>query len=96
MLIGRIVRAKKEHEMELLRGELNSLLTRLKELTDEEYDRMKRLQETHDVIRDSSENLLPLGEIAKVVGALLLSTLTVLATAFADTLLAEWVKPFLP
>jgi hypothetical protein len=57
---------------------------------------MKRLQETHDAIRDSSENLLPLGDVAKVVGALALSTLTIVATAFADAYVAEWVKPFLP
>ena len=96
LFLGRIVRVKKEQEMEPLRGELNGLLARLKELTEEEYDRMKRLQETHDAIRDSSENLLPLGDLAKVVGALALSTLTVVATALADAYLAEWVKPFLP
>ena len=48
---------------------------------------MKRLQETHDAIRDSSENLLPLGDLAKAVGALALSTLTILVTAFAQ----EWI-----
>jgi hypothetical protein len=94
--LGHIVRAKKEQEMEPLRGELNGLVARLKELTEEEYDRMKRLQETHDAIRDSSENLLPLGDVAKVVGALALSTLTIVATAFADAYVVEWVKPFLP
>ena len=73
-----------------------SIVAWLKELTEEEYDRMKRLQETHDAIRDSSENLLPLGDLAKAVGALALSTLTILVTAFADVYVAEWVKPFLP
>ena len=82
--------------MERLRGELNGLLARVKELTEEEYERMKRLQETHDAIHDSSENLLPVGDLAKVVGALVLSTLTIVATAFADVYVAEWVKPFLP
>lgn len=67
-----------------VRGELNGLVAWLKELTEEEYDRMKRLQETHDTIRDSDENLLPLREFAKVVGALLLSTVTVVVTAFAQ------------
>jgi hypothetical protein len=96
LYIGRIVRAKKEQEMVPLRGELNGLLARLKELTEEEYEGMKRLQETHDTIRDSDENLLPLGTLAKVAGALALSTLTIVGTAFADVLLAELVRPFLP
>jgi hypothetical protein len=96
LFIGRIVRAAKEQGMEPLRGELNSLLAQLMQLTEEEYDGMKRLQETHDVIRDSSENLLPLGDVAKIVGALALSTLTIVATAFADAYITEWVKPLLP
>jgi hypothetical protein len=57
---------------------------------------MTQIQEAHDAIRDSPENLLPLGDVAKVVGALALSTLTIVATAFADAYLAELVKPFLP
>ncbi len=96
LMIGRIIRAKKEEGMKPLRQRLNSLLPRLEELTEEQYERMQRLQETHDAIRDSPENLLPLGDVAKVVGALILSTLTIVATTFADAYLAEWVKPFLP
>jgi hypothetical protein len=57
---------------------------------------LQRLQETQDAIRDSPENLLPLGEFAKVVGALLLSTFTVLVTAFAQEWIAGWVKPLVP
>jgi hypothetical protein len=94
--LERIIRAEKEKEMKTLQVRLNDLLPRLEELTEEEYEKMQRLQETQDAIRDSPDSLLPLGEIAKVGGALLLSTITVVATAFADTLLAEWVKPFLP
>ena len=96
VVLGRIIRRTKAAEMETLQIRLDSLLPRLEELTEEEYDRMKRFQETHDAIRDSSENLLPLGDLAKIVGALALSTLTIVATAFADAYVAEWVKPFLP
>jgi hypothetical protein len=95
-LMGRIIRAEKEKEMEILQVRLNDLLPQLEELTEEEYDKMVSLQETQDTIRDSPENLLPLGDLAKVVGALALSTLTIVATALADTYVAEWVKPFLP
>jgi hypothetical protein len=75
---------------------LNDLLPRLEELTEGEYERMQRLQETQDAIRDSSENLLLLGEFAKVVGALLLSMLTVVVTAFAQEWIAELVKSLQP
>lgn len=96
LMIGRIIRAKKEEEMKPLRHRLNSLLPRLEELTEEQYERMQRLKETHDAIRDSPDSLLPLGEIAKVVGALLLSTITVLVTAFAQEWIAELAKRLSP
>jgi len=73
-----------------------SIVAWLKELTEEEYDRMKRLQEIHDAIGDSSENLLPLGDLAKAVGALALSTLTILVTAFAQEWIAGLAKFFQP
>jgi hypothetical protein len=57
---------------------------------------MTQLQETHDAICDSPENLLPLGAFAKVVGALLLSTLTVLATTFAEEWIAALAQRFFP
>lgn len=82
--------------MEIPQVRLNNLLPRLEDLTEEEYERMQRLQETQDAIRDLPENLLPLGEFAKVVGALLLSTLTILVTAFAEEWIAWLVDRFVP
>jgi hypothetical protein len=96
LMIGRIIRAKKREEMAPLRDRLNTLLPQVENLTEEEYDSMRRLQETHDTIRDSPDNLLPLGALAKVVGALLLSTLTILGTAFAEELMAEFARRFVP
>jgi hypothetical protein len=92
LLMGRMIRIRKEEEMKILQVRLNDLLPRLEALTEDEYERMQRLQEAQDAIRDSPENLLPLGEFAKVVGALLLSTLTVLITAFAQEWIAGLVK----
>jgi hypothetical protein len=54
------------------------------------------LQPAQDAIRDSSENLLPLGAILKTAGALLLSTATILVTAFAEDWIAWLVECFLP
>jgi hypothetical protein len=96
LVLGRIIRRTKEAEMETLQVRLKDLLPRVGELTEDEREEFTQLQETHDAIRDSPENLLPLGEFAKIVGALLLSTLTVLVTAFAQEWFAELAKRFLP
>jgi hypothetical protein len=96
LIIERLIRARKEEEMEILQRQLNSMLPRVGELSEEEQEEMTQLQETHDAIRDSPENLLPFGAVVKVVGGLLLSTLTVLATVFAERWLAVWVERFVP
>lgn len=96
LLMGRMIQARKEEEMEDLQVQLNALLPRIRELSKEEYEEMTRLQETHDTIRDSPENLLPLGAILRTAGALFLSTVTVLATAFAQEWIAEWAQRFVP
>ena len=94
--IGCVIQAKKDEELGILQVRLNELLLRVGDLSEEEHEEMTQLQEAHDAIRDSAENLLPIGDLAKVVGALALSTLTIVATAFADAYVTEWVKPFLP
>jgi hypothetical protein len=96
LMIERVIRVNKEEEMEILQARLNDLLPRLEKLTEEEYERMQRLQEAQDAIRDSPENLLPLGAILKTVGALLLSTATILVTAFAEEWIAWLVARFGP
>jgi hypothetical protein len=96
VVLGRIIRRTKESEMQVLQIRVDNLLPRVGELTEDEREEFTQLRETHDAIRDSPENLLTLGDVAKVVGALALSTLTILATAFANVYVAEWVKPFLP
>jgi hypothetical protein len=95
-MIGRLIRARKEEEMEILQRQLKDLLPQVGQMTEEEREGMTQIQEVHDAIRDSPENLLPLGAIAKIVGALLLSTFTVLATTFAEEWLAELANRFLP
>lgn len=96
VVLGRIIRRTKESEMQVLQIRVDNLLPRVGELTEDEREEFTQLQETHDAIRDSPENLLTLGDVAKVVGTLALSTLTIVATAFANVYVAEWVKPFLP
>jgi hypothetical protein len=96
LMIERLIRAKKEEEMEILQVRLNDLLPQVGKLNEEEQDEMTQLQETHHAIRDSPENLLPLGAILRNVGALLLSTATILVAAFAEEWIAGLVKFFQP
>ena len=96
VVLGRIIRRTKEAEMETLQSQLDELLPRVRELSEGEYEEMTRLQKVHDTIRDSPENLLPLGAILRTVGALFLSTVTILVTAFAQEWIAEWAKRIVP
>jgi hypothetical protein len=96
LVLGRIIRRTKEAEMEKLQVRLKDLLPRVGELTEDERKEFTQLQETHDAIRDSPENLLPLGAILRNVGALLLSTITILITAFAQEWIAWLAKTFQP
>jgi hypothetical protein len=95
-VIGNIIRSRKEEEMGRLQRWLDDLLPRIRELTEGEYQEMGRLRETQDAIRNSPENLLPLATIFRTVGALLLSVLTILLTAFAREWMAGLVKRFVP
>lgn len=94
--IGCVIEAKKDEEIGILQVRLNELLLRVGDLSEEEHEEMSQIQEAHDAIRDSPENMLPVGDLAKVMGALALSTLTIVATAFADAYISESVKLFLP
>jgi hypothetical protein len=96
LLMGRIIQTSKETEMEILQAQLDELLPRIRELSEAEYEEMTRLQATHDTIRDSPDSLLPLGAILRTAGALLLSTATILATAFAEEWLGALAQRFVP
>lgn len=79
-----------------LQSRLNALSARLRELTEEEYEEMKRLEETHDKIRDSSENVLPIRAIGQIVGSLLVSTATFVAAVLSQVDLSNLLGRLLP
>ena len=85
----RLVQAEKEREMAPLQRRMNHLSSRLRELTAEEYAELKRLDEMHNKIRDSSENLLPLATIGQIVGTLLLPTVTTIAAVAGEAYLVR-------
>lgn len=96
LAIRRIIQAQKEREMAPLQSRLNYLSARLRELTEDEYEEMKRLEETHDKIRNSSEDVLPIGAIGRIVGTLLLPTVTFVAAVAGQVDLSNLLERFLP
>lgn len=92
----RVIRSKKEQEMESMQSQVNEFLQRLSKLSEEEYEEMRRLEDTYDRISSSSENLLPLGTIARTIVSLLLPTVTVLVTTAAEEYLSQLMERFLP
>jgi len=96
LAIRRIIQAQKEREMAPLQSRLNALSARLRELTEDEYEEMKRLKETHDQIRDSSENVLPIQAIGQILGSLLLPTASFLAAVVSQVDLSNLVGRLLP
>lgn len=95
-MVGRIVHAKKREGMNALQPQLNSYLARVRELSDEEYAEMQRLRAVHDAIRDSPDNLLSLGWLARVIGALLLTTITVILTTIVQSYASAWLSRIVP
>lgn len=73
VLIGHVVRSRKDEEQHGLQRTLDSLLPRISDMSEEEYGRMKRLQELHDTLRHSPESLLRPGAVLRTGGAPLLS-----------------------
>jgi len=96
LAMRRIIQAHKEREMAPLQSRLNALSARLRQLTEDEYEEMKRLKETHDQIRNSSENVLPVGAIGRILGALLLPTASFLAAVVSQVDLSNLLERFLP
>ncbi len=83
--LGTIVKAEKQRRLRPLRARLNDMVPRLQSLTDAEYEEFKRLQSLHATISDSKDSLLDFGSVARITGAVGLSTLTVVATSLVQS-----------
>jgi hypothetical protein len=77
LAIKRIVRAEKERELGPLQQRIDELTGRLADLGEREEKELSRLRETHDLIRRSSESVLPLSSIGQLLSSLIIPTVTV-------------------
>jgi hypothetical protein len=75
---------------------MNDSSSRLREPTEGEYAELKRLDELHAKIRDSSESLLPLATIGQIVGTLVLPTVTTIVAVAGEAYLARLLGRLMP
>lgn len=87
LAIKSIVQRHKEAELAPLQERLDALTARLEAMSEEEFEKYKRIKEAHDTIRDATEEVLPLRVLGRLVGALVLPTLTFVASRFGESLL---------
>src|SRR5262249_33596116 len=87
LAIKAIVQREKERTLLPLQGEIDAPAARLSALAAAESARFKRLKEAHDTARDASEEVLPLRALGRLVGSLVLSTATFVASRFGESLL---------
>ena len=85
--LGAIVRAEKQRLLEPIRLTLTEMAARVRALSDDEFEEFTRLQALHATIADSKESLLGFGSMARIASGVVLSTLTVVATSFAQSFL---------
>ncbi len=87
-----IVEAQKELAMAPLQKRLDALCADLAHLSADQFAELERLKRAHDLIRDSSEAVLPFRTVARVVTSLVLPTLTFSLTRAGGDYLARLVQ----
>lgn len=87
LAIKAIVQRQKEQALAPLQDRLEVLMPQLEQMNEEQYDKFKRIKEAHDTIRDATEEVLPLRVLGRLMGALVLPTLTFLASRFGESLI---------
>lgn len=84
LAIKSIVRIAKENQLRPLQGRLSELLENPVSLTEEQYKEFKRVKELHDLLRDASEEVLPMRALGRLFGALLFPTMTFVVSRFGE------------
>lgn len=83
--LGDIVNAERWRWLDPLQARLNEMIPRLTELPKAEYHEYERLKSLHDSIAASKDSLLGFEAVARIGGAILASTATVIATTLVQS-----------
>ena len=86
--LGEIVKAEKRRFLEPLQARLNQLVAGVPDMSREDHEAFVRLQALHGTIAASKDSFLGIGQLTRIIGAVALSTITVVAAS----LVQSWVQ----
>ncbi|MBL9007491.1 MAG: hypothetical protein JNJ46_24755 [Myxococcales bacterium] len=92
LAIKSIVHIAKENQLRPLQGRLSELLENPVSLTEDQYKEFKRIKELHDLLRDASEEVLPMRALGRLFGALLFPTMTFVVSRFGEQVLLPLLR----
>jgi hypothetical protein len=75
--LGDIIKAEKWRMLSPLQSELTQMANRIQTLSKDDYDHFIRLQMLYQAIRDAKDSFLSLSSVARIAGASLISTISV-------------------
>lgn len=90
--IKAIVHRAKENQLGPLQGRLSELVTDASHLSEDDFKELKRIKEVHDMLRDASEEVLPMRAVGRLFGALLFPTMTFLVSRFGEHFLLPMLR----
>jgi len=89
--LGGLVRAEKWRLLGPLQAELNQLADGIPAMSKDEHEYFIRLQTYYQTLRDTKDSFLSVSSVARIGGALLLSTVTVILTAVVQEYLERFI-----
>lgn len=92
LAIKSIVHIAKENQLRPLQGRLSELLEDPVSMNEEQYREFKRIKEVHDLLRDASEEVLPMRALGRLFGALLFPTMTFIVSRFGEHVLLPMLR----
>jgi hypothetical protein len=92
LAIKAIVHLAKENQLRPLQQRLSELLENPVSLSEDQYKEFKRVKELHDLLRDASEEVLPMRALGRLFGALLFPTMTFLVSRFGEHFIMPMIR----
>lgn len=92
LAIKSIVHAAKENQLRPLQQRLSELLENPVSLSEDQYKEFKRVKELHDLLRDASEEVLPMRALGRLFGALLFPTMTFVVSRFGEHIILPLLR----
>ena len=92
LAIQSIVHIAKENQLRPLQGRLSELLENPVSMSEDQYKEFKRIKEVHDLLRDASEEVLPMRALGRLFGALLFPTMTFIVSRFGEHILLPMLR----